>query len=64
MGVWVDLTKTLVMKNPAKGEVWVDYLNGGRPKWRTTNMEDDQNGTRPKWIMTKMEDDQNGRRPK
>merc|ERR1712030_130612 len=41
-----------------------DDQNGRRPKWKTTKIEDDQNGRRPKWKTTKMEDDQNGRQPK
>ena len=36
-------------------------LNGRRPKWKTTKMEDGQNGRRPKFKTTKMEKDQNGK---
>merc|ERR1712030_303491 len=36
----------------------------GRPKWKTTKIEDDQNGRRPKWKTTRMEDDHNGRQLK
>ena len=43
-----------------------DDQNGGRPKRKRTEMEDDlesSNGRRLNWKMTKMEDDQNGGRP-
>ena len=46
-------------KKPTIGGVWVDDQNGRRPKYKTTQMEDDQNGR-----QTKMENDQNVRTEK
>ena len=37
-------------------------LNGRRPQWKTTIMEDDLNGRRPQWKTTLTEDNLNGRR--
>ena len=34
-----------------------DVLNGRRPQWKTTSIEDDLNGRRPQWKTTLMEDD-------
>ena len=36
-----------------------DSLNGRRPQWKTTSMEDD--GRKPQWKTTLMEDDLNER---
>merc|ERR1711895_92527 len=47
------------LNNPAVRTFSSYQSNGRRPKWKTTQMEDD-----PKWKMTKMEDDQNGRQTK
>ena len=43
-----------------------DNQNSRQPKWKATNMEDDQmednqNGRQSKWKTIKMENDQNGR---
>ena len=38
------------------------HLNGRRPQWKTTSMEDDLNRRRPQGKTTSMEDDLNGRR--
>ena len=31
-------------------------LNGKRPQWKTTLMEDDLNGRLPQWKMTQLDD--------
>ena len=36
-------------------------LNGRRPQWKTTSIEDDLKVRQPQWKKTSMEDDINGR---
>ena len=36
-------------------------LNGRRPQWKMTLLEDDLKGRQPKWKMTSMEENLNGK---
>ena len=47
----------------AKNHTKPNSINGRRPQWKTTLMEDDLNGRQPQWKTTTMEDDHNERRP-
>ena len=38
-----------------------DNLNGRKPQWKTTEIQEDLNGRRTQWKTTSMEDDLNRR---